>query len=235
LGDHEKCKACISKEGNREKDMFMDRRYQVLGNTFCNFLDTVPRSGARVRSHSWSHPSSLRVSEVSLKSPASEKGSAEDQSAQPAQLADGSQTTLIIRNIGNSLNQQELMNLWPAEEGYDIFYMPFSFKRKKNLGFAFMNMHDHKTAVAFKEQWNGEQIHPTSKGIEIDWAETQGFEAHMEIINSYPRKLLEVMEFEPVVISVKASSAGTQSTPEEFHSPCCVANHEWRLTTIISL
>eukprot|EP00746_Dinoflagellata_sp_MGD_P158039 gnl/MRDRNA2_/MRDRNA2_86371_c0_seq4.p1 gnl/MRDRNA2_/MRDRNA2_86371_c0~~gnl/MRDRNA2_/MRDRNA2_86371_c0_seq4.p1 ORF type:complete len:130 (-),score=24.34 gnl/MRDRNA2_/MRDRNA2_86371_c0_seq4:299-688(-) len=109
-------------------------------------------------------------------------------------------TTLIVRNIGGKMKQSQLMALWPAEQGYDIFYMPFSFKRKKSLGFAFLNFRDHPTALAFKEHWNAEHMRlKSSKPIEIDWAETQGYQAHLDIIQSYPEDIIKCMAFQPIV------------------------------------
>eukprot|EP00746_Dinoflagellata_sp_MGD_P158037 gnl/MRDRNA2_/MRDRNA2_86371_c0_seq2.p1 gnl/MRDRNA2_/MRDRNA2_86371_c0~~gnl/MRDRNA2_/MRDRNA2_86371_c0_seq2.p1 ORF type:complete len:268 (-),score=48.38 gnl/MRDRNA2_/MRDRNA2_86371_c0_seq2:299-1102(-) len=124
-----------------------------------------------------------------------------DLSAQSTEIENDARTTLIIRNLGSKISQQELVNLWPAhEEGYDIFYMPFSFKRKKSLGFAFLNFRDHPTALAFKEHWNAEHMRlKSSKPIEIDWAETQGYQAHLDIIQSYPEDIIKCMAFQPIV------------------------------------
>jgi hypothetical protein len=110
-------------------------------------------------------------------------------------------TSLIVRNIGDKISQLKLMRLWPAEQGYDIFYMPFSFKRHKNLGFAFLNFRDHETALAFKHNWDAEQMYlNSSKVIEISWAETQGYQAHLDIINSYPEDIIKIMAFKPIVL-----------------------------------
>ena len=48
-------------------------------------------------------------------------------------------------------------------------------KRKRSLGFAFMNFPRTETAVAFMERWQGYLIPQSSKPIDVRWAEVQGF------------------------------------------------------------
>jgi hypothetical protein len=277
--EHKAYKGAASEDKDRgiiNVDMFMDRRIDALGNTFCNFLDggsfsvdTLSSSGARIRSSSWSHPRSTSegpagATKQSYKNTTPPEGLPQEEALRsehlqdlkdfqeittprtrsssksmdhssdsmeaecflntvpnaieqmksmlllmpmvqmpvmcvPLQPARDDRTTLVIRNIGNKMDQHDLMQLWPASEGYNIFYIPFSFKKNKNLGFAFINFPDNKSAVEFKERWNG-AMHPMKgKGIVIDWAKAQGFEAHMEIIKSYPVMLTKKMSFPPVV------------------------------------
>jgi hypothetical protein len=211
--------------------MFMDRRYHVLGNTFCNFRDTMRYSGARVRSSSWSHPRSSVASEPHLKRLVPKKSASEPRSApiesheifdmalphvannaKPEQsmeiLARSTTppTTLIVKGIGNNISQKDLVTWWPDEEvGYNIFYMPYSFKRKKNLGFAFMNFDSYEAAKSFKERVHGSvwsiprSGKRGSKTFVVDWAKVQGFAAHKETIDSYPQDLLKQMMFLPIV------------------------------------
>ena len=103
--------------------------------------------------------------------------------------------------MGDRMNQQEILELWPPSAGYDIFYMPSCCLHRKNLGFAFMNFVEHTDALAFKEQWNSQQINSSrNKAIQVDWAATQGYKAHMDIINGYGKEVIKSMGFQPMVI-----------------------------------
>eukprot|EP00746_Dinoflagellata_sp_MGD_P152059 gnl/MRDRNA2_/MRDRNA2_83409_c0_seq1.p1 gnl/MRDRNA2_/MRDRNA2_83409_c0~~gnl/MRDRNA2_/MRDRNA2_83409_c0_seq1.p1 ORF type:complete len:327 (+),score=51.28 gnl/MRDRNA2_/MRDRNA2_83409_c0_seq1:108-1088(+) len=260
--EHEACKDLTSTGSDEEPDinMFMDRRYSRLGNTFIN-ADRVPGTDARKRSSSWSHPRTIVLSQAHDKSVFQKKDSVQDLVINPPQFKDSAttprcrnaeqacesvkpvdlindlhamhseliklnvqtikmmlqmqhasfspslpmqpldddRTTLVIRNLGNKLSGQQVMEMWPRTEGYDIFYVPFSFKKNKNLGFAFVNFRTHKAAVAFMDRWHG-VVHPQKgQGIVIDWAKIQGFKAHADIINSYPDSLIKRMAWTPVV------------------------------------
>jgi len=56
-------------------------------------------------------------------------------------------TTLMVRHIPARLSPAELVELWPPEDTYNLLYVPFSFKRNRRGGVAFINMVSHEAAV----------------------------------------------------------------------------------------
>lgn len=125
----------------------------------------------------------------------------EGRTAAGQSMPDEDRTTLLIRNIGNQASQEQLLDLWPVAIGYDLFYLPYSIKRKRNLGFAFINFRDTVTAENFRDAWQGYQMKENSnKQLCISWAEVQGFERHLEIISQYSEDLWRMMSFIPIIL-----------------------------------
>lgn len=116
--------------------------------------------------------------------------------------ADLEKTTLIVRNIPAECTQKMLTDCWAPDGSYDIFYMPFSFKKRKNLGFAFINFVSHSNARKFCKEWQGKFLTQRRfrKPLSIGWAETQGHEAHLQQICAHTLVRIPLMSFQPVVL-----------------------------------
>jgi hypothetical protein len=85
-------------------------------------------------------------------------------------------TTLMIRNIPTWYTQDMLLNEWPNEGTYNLLYLPFCFRTKKNLAFAFVNFTLPEHAEAFRLRWHkkGLQNHTSRKFLDVSVADVQG-------------------------------------------------------------
>jgi hypothetical protein len=85
-------------------------------------------------------------------------------------------TTLMIRNIPTWYTQEMLLNEWPNDGTYNLLYLPFCFRTKKNLAFAFVNFTRAEYAEAFRERWHkkGLQQHTSRKLLDVSVADVQG-------------------------------------------------------------
>ncbi|KAK4429696.1 protein terminal ear1 [Sesamum alatum] len=171
----------VKKKGTRRK--FPPRLQRALSSTFS--VDKKPRS---VRQE-WRPRKSAN--------PESYEGSADAGASLPPPPASGddfshpSKTTVMIKNIPNQLGRDfmlkfldECCKAYSLE--YDFLYLPMDFRRKGNLGYAFVNFTSGIAALEF-----GKTLHNykwemgctdrgpiTSKKIcEVTWARIQGKEA----------------------------------------------------------
>jgi len=90
--------------------------------------------------------------------------------------------TLIIRNIPARFTVGELLEMWPAEDSYNIMYLPYSHRLKRTTGIAFVNFITHSAASSFKEEWQGKSLLGGSKGLSIAAAEIQGFADNINLM-----------------------------------------------------
>jgi len=66
-------------------------------------------------------------------------------------------TTVIIRNYPRRSGQEKLLLQLEAtgfKGKFDFVYLPFSFSKKENLGYVFVNFMCHEYAVAFYQKWH---------------------------------------------------------------------------------
>jgi len=97
--------------------------------------------------------------------------------------ANGNITTLVIRHIPGQILQSHLMQMWPVTNiGYNLLYAPFNQRKRRSMGFAFMNFITHSALLEFHRNWNGVALAdgPNSKGLEISAADVQGLEANLQ-------------------------------------------------------
>lgn len=120
--------------------------------------------------------------------------------------AEGSRTTVMLRNLPNDYTRDMLLNLLD-EEGfngqYNFVYLPVDFKRMAGLGYAFVNMETHECAEKIWKHFDGFKKWTLSspKVCQVAWGEPlQGLEAHIERYRNSPVMHPDVEEmFKPVV------------------------------------
>jgi len=106
--------------------------------------------------------------------------------------ATGDYTTLMLRNIPNNYNREMVLELLDSEgfSGmYDFVYLPMDFHRMAGLGYAFVNVVDHETALRLKAHFEGFASWKlaSQKVCEVSWGEPlQGLEAHIERYRNSP-------------------------------------------------
>lgn len=71
---------------------------------------------------------------------------------------DPSYTTVMLKNVPSTYSRELLVMTLVAAGFHKLFnfvYLPVEFKKKKLLGYAFVNFVDHETAVQFKNKMHG--------------------------------------------------------------------------------
>jgi len=100
-------------------------------------------------------------------------------------------TTVMLRNIPSHYNSVGLLALLDSEGfagQYDFAYVPFDFRSRVTLGYAFVNFSSHDHALrAFQvfdkfTNWKGN----SKKTCSVQWSRTQGLEANFEVVR--PRR-----------------------------------------------
>lgn len=88
---------------------------------------------------------------------------------------------MVVRNIPARYTQARLLQEWPPDGTYDLLHLPFSFREKRTLGFAFLNMKSHELAVAFQNRWHGKYLtmRGRTKHLDVTAASVQGLEANL--------------------------------------------------------
>jgi len=157
--------------------------------------DAVPRSGcaesAKAMSDGCGETASTASFGSSLESssdvPAS-FGSSLDNSSD----GQGELTTVMMRNIPNSLTRSELLKLMDNagfRGHYDLFYLPIDLKNKCGLGYAFANFVHHDFALAFSKHFNGFNSWnmQSEKVCEVTWSKgMQGLNEHVSDYRDSP-------------------------------------------------
>lgn len=90
----------------------------------------------------------------------------------------GGRATIMIKNIPNKYNQEMLLRkINTSFQGmYDFLYLPIDFKNKCNLGYAFVNFTDSKSAADFYEAFHNQRWSEfnSKKVCEITYGRVQG-------------------------------------------------------------
>ncbi|PIN19031.1 hypothetical protein CDL12_08290 [Handroanthus impetiginosus] len=140
------------------------------------------------------------------------------------ELSNSSNTTVMIKNIPNKLRRDFMLKFLDEyckehHLEYDFLYLPMDFRKKDNLGYAFVNFTSAVAAMKFKEivqnyKWgmvHGDRGPITSKKIcETTWARIQGKEALVRRFKN-SRFSCDEMEFLPVVLDPPRN--GTDPNP----------------------
>ncbi|KAI7891548.1 RNA recognition motif 2-domain-containing protein [Mucor mucedo] len=104
-------------------------------------------------------------------------------------------TTFMIRNIPNKYTQEMIMNLINEthKNSYDFFYLRMDFKNKCNMGYAFINFLDAKSAISLHQERGGKRWSKfnSDKRFQLSYAAIQGKKA---LIKKFQNS--EVMEQE---------------------------------------
>mmetsp|Transcript_23213 Transcript_23213/g.41076 ORF Transcript_23213/g.41076 Transcript_23213/m.41076 type:complete len:299 (+) Transcript_23213:59-955(+) len=124
---------------------------------------------------------------------------------QTAEQACG-RTTVMLRNVPNNYTRDMLLTLL-NEQGfssrYDFVYLPIDFRRRANLGYAFVNLTDEASVDALWSTFDGFSgwALPTAKVCQVSWSGPhQGFKAHVERYRNSPVMHRSVPdEYKPVI------------------------------------
>jgi hypothetical protein len=119
----------------------------------------------------------------------------------------------MVRNVPIRYTQDMLLAEWPHDANYDFLYLPFCFKTRKNLGFAFVNFSTPEHAQAFCARWHKQRLrnHDAKKPLDIREADLQG--RFHTILRLTKRKACRIKNshFKPVIF------AGRERITMEFY------------------
>jgi hypothetical protein len=110
----------------------------------------------------------------------------DDSNASPLGIL--SNTTIIIQFLPVDWKQSVLITLL-VQQGFDgrfnFVYMPMNFRTGSNVGYAFVNLQDHSTAVELMQKLGedvrfgkGGLLKPS--GLKTEWSSCQGYESNIE-------------------------------------------------------
>jgi hypothetical protein len=94
-------------------------------------------------------------------------------------------TSIILKNIPNSINKENLNKLLYGVGNINYLYLPFDKTSKKNLGFAFVNMVNYKSIIQLYNKIVSLNVDSNKKPIEIYYSKIQGKE---ELIKMFRKK-----------------------------------------------
>lgn len=118
-------------------------------------------------------------------------------------------TTMMLRNIPRRCAQQFLVNELERtgfEGTYNSLYLPFSFDKRQNVGYAFINFKTAEDAAGFKALWHktflGGQHQLKNRHMTVTAAQVQGKEATTRhIFQMYKVGRIHNPKFQPIVFS----------------------------------
>lgn len=115
-------------------------------------------------------------------------------------------TSVMLKNLPNDYTRDMILELLDEEgfEGsYDFIYLPFDFKRKAGLGYAFLNCvtPQHALRVMYGLQGFANWKAHTQKVMEVSWSHPlQGLEAHIDRYRNSPVMHPDVpQQFKPLL------------------------------------
>jgi hypothetical protein len=117
---------------------------------------------------------------------------------------------MMIRNLPLDVSQFALLKMLDKTGfagKYDFVYLPFSFTKKTNIGYAFINLVSPSIALSFREAWNctshfhDELPGDQSKGmVTVTVAQVQGKEGNVQrLLNECRCSKITNPKFQPVV------------------------------------
>ena len=115
-------------------------------------------------------------------------------------------TTLVIRNIPARYTQEKLLAEFGADGSFDLFFLPYSFRDGRTMGYAFINFRTHDFAVQFQQQWHRQflQDHGRTKHLDVTAATVQGLAANLEQFNGKSVARLQRVGMLPVFLDEAA-------------------------------
>jgi len=119
----------------------------------------------------------------------------------PARTLPAGVTTIVVRNIPARFSQEKLLEVWPPDGSYNLFYLPYSFQKRRRSGIAFINMVSHEAAVEFTDRWHGQKLADigSSKRLDVSVAEVQGFAGNLKHLKASNIKRISNQHFLPMV------------------------------------
>ena len=133
-------------------------------------------------------------------------------------LLDGTErrTTLMIRNIPNKYTQSMLLEELNEvlHRKFDFFYLPIDFRKKTNMGYAFINMIDPVATVILVKQFHGKgwRSSKSEKICQISYARIQGKHALVEQFRN-STVMSKKKQYHPIIFHSSGHSIGM---PELF-------------------
>jgi len=96
-------------------------------------------------------------------------------------------TTLIVRSIPLKASQQNVIALWPPTWGYNLIYLPYSFRQRRSVGYVFINFNSNDAANFFYNQWEGRAltVNGSTKTLSIHAALVQGLLSNLEHLQAH--------------------------------------------------
>ena len=85
-------------------------------------------------------------------------------------------TSIILKNIPNTLNKENLNKLLLGVGNINYLYLPFDKISKKNFGFAFVNMVNYKSIIKLYNKLTSLNFDNSNNSIEIYYSKIQGKE-----------------------------------------------------------
>jgi RNA recognition motif-containing protein len=83
-------------------------------------------------------------------------------------------TSIILKNIPNTLNKENLNKLLLGVGNINYLYLPFDKISKKNFGFAFVNMVNYKSIIQLYNKLTSLNFDNSNNTIEIYYSKIQG-------------------------------------------------------------
>jgi len=96
-------------------------------------------------------------------------------------------TTLMVRSMPPKVSQEDLIALWPPTWGYNFIHLPYSFKQRRAVGYAFINFASNTAARSFYNQWQGSALtaHGCTKAVSLQPARVQGILSNLEHLQEH--------------------------------------------------
>jgi hypothetical protein len=123
-----------------------------------------------------------------------------------ASTDEGMLTTIMLRNLPNDYSRDMALKFLDSQgfkDRYDFFYLPFDFKRRSGLGYAFINFVSPEDAQRAKTQLPGFRnwIIASSKILDVQYTKpTQGLSANIARFKNSPVMHPDVPEqFKPLM------------------------------------
>jgi len=109
-------------------------------------------------------------------------------------------TTIVVRNIPARFSQEKLLEVWPPDGSYNLFYVPYSFTRQRRSGIAFISMVSHEAAVEFTARWHGQKLSHigSSTRLDINVAQVQGFVGNLKHLKASNIRRINNQRFLPM-------------------------------------
>jgi hypothetical protein len=101
-------------------------------------------------------------------------------------------TTLVVRNIPARYSQDMLLLEFQPDGAFDLFFLPYSFRDGRTMGYAFLNFRNHRQAITFQQRWHRQFLndHGRTKHLDVAAATVQGLLPNLRQFNA--RSLLRL-------------------------------------------
>ena len=194
-----------------------------LGNNHSNHSGLPPRSSSSSSNRGYHNSNNSRYNNDNKGRRGGPSPGKNDRRSAPEipnekALLDGTErrTTLMIRNIPNKYTQSMLLEELNEvlHRKFDFFYLPIDFRKKTNMGYAFINMIDPVATVILVKQFHGKgwRSSKSEKICQISYARIQGKHALVEQFRN-STVMSKKKQYRPIIFHSSGHSIGM---PEQF-------------------